>query len=179
MHCLKKIGLAVNLSLAISWSAGCKPQAEPAPKQSVQAAQFSPPPISDADYNRVGGIIASSCMPCHNRQTLPGVISLTQKAGFKAIGDDTRLRILGELGELKNYMDSGTPISFTSKQEIQDFFGATAGEFYLMLEKGLMPPPWAPQLMEQIKWPNYRRLSSEQRLELMRFAKPYTEKYLR
>lgn len=177
---MKKLLLTVCVTLAVMLPA-CKPSAQhqEAAASASSTADSSPPPISDEEFNKAQTIIASSCMPCHNRQTLPNVMALTKAAKFKAIGSDTRLRILGELGELKNYMDSGLSISFTSKDELQKFFGATAGEFYLMLDKGLMPPPWAPELMQQIKWPHYEKLTSAKRLELMKFSKPYTERYLR
>lgn len=177
---MKKLLLIVCVTFAVILPA-CKPNAqhEDATASAPPTPVSSPPPISDEEFNKAQTIIASSCMPCHNRQTLPNVIALTQKATFKAIGSDTRPRILGELGELKNYMDSGLSISFTSKEELEKFFNATAGEFYLMLDKGLMPPPWAPELMQQIKWPHYEKLTPAKRLELMKFSKPYTEKYLR
>lgn len=154
---------------------GCKPEPPHPPPQKTSL----PIKISDADFNKIQSILSSSCMPCHNRRTLPEVIARTEKGKFKAIGDDTRLRILGELGELKDYMEGGLSISFTSKEELHKFFESTAGEFYLMLEKGLMPPPWAVGLTQEIKWPLYQKLSAENRLELMKYSKPYTERYLR
>lgn len=171
-----KLGLAQFLALTLVLSA-----CEPAPDKQASASPkaVSVPSIPDAEYLRAATIIAASCMPCHNRQSLPKVSALTRAAKFKAIGGDTRLRILGELGELKAYMDSGMPISFTSKDELQQFFAATAGEFYVMLEKGVMPPPWAPELMQRLNLNGYQKLGPQQRLELLRFAKPYTEEYLR
>ncbi len=131
------------------------------------------------DFAEVQKILLSSCMPCHNRQNLPVVIDRVKKASFKDIDGDTRLRILGELEELEQYMKDGMPISFTGKEEVHKFFNATPGEFYMMLEKGLMPPPWAPELMKQIEWPSYQKITIEKRLTLLKYAKPYTQKYLR
>lgn len=145
------------------------------------APSASPSPVkaqsADAAYERAAAIISHSCMPCHNRQTLPEVMALTQAASFQKIGNMTRARILGELGKLKTDMDNGLPISFTSKQALEDFFKVTRGEFYVRLEKGLMPPAWAPEWMQELKW-GYQRLDAQERLELMRFARPYAENYL-
>lgn len=151
---------------------------EPADQAKIAAAPNTSVPPAE-DFAKIQKIITSSCMPCHNRQNLPVVISRVEKAGFKDIDGDTRQRILGELGELEQYMKDGMPISFTGKEEVHKFFNATPGEFYMMLEKGLMPPPWAPELMKQIEWAGYQKLTIENRLELLKYAKPYTQKYLR
>ena len=133
---------------------------------------------SPEEFNKIQTIISSSCMPCHNSGTLKQVIERTQKASFKEIDGETRIRILGELEELNHYMKNGMPISFTSEEELYKFFAATPGEFYMMLDKGLMPPSWGPELMKQINWPNYKVLQSQERIKLLKFAQPYTAKYL-
>lgn len=156
---------------------GCNPQDKESEHKQTQASE--PPLPSQEEFLRVQTIIASSCMPCHNSQTLPDVIARTEKAGFKDIDGDTKARILGELDELQNYMKSGTPISFTDQQVLHQFFKATPGEFYMMLDKGLMPPPWAQELMKEIKWPNYHPLQSAERIELLTYSKPFAQKYLR
>ncbi|MEZ0370639.1 MAG: hypothetical protein ACAI44_16230 [Candidatus Sericytochromatia bacterium] len=166
---LLKRAVALSLFMA-GFMPGCKPQDQQAKTMTE---------LPDADFNKIQTIIASSCMPCHNRQTLPEIVARTKKAGFKAIEGDTRSMILDDLHELEAYMESGLSISFTSKEELHKFFAATPGEFYMMLEKGLMPPPWAPGLMQEIKWPHYQPLSPANRVELLKYSKPYTEKYLR
>lgn len=163
--------------LGLLLGTGCRPEAKQTKQSPTPVA--SAVALSDDDFLRVQTIIASSCMPCHNRQTLPLVIEQTRKSNFKGLGRDTKLRVVGELEELENYMKSGLSISFTGKEELHRFFSSTAGEFYLMLDKQVMPPPWAQDLMTELKWPGYKPLSPDERLELMRYAKPYTERYLR
>ena len=130
-------------------------------------------------YGEVFKITYSSCLPCHNRHTLPQIIERVKTASFSDIDGETRLRILMELEGLKALMDSSTPLSFSSGQtELMQMFNAFPGALYTMLEKSVMPPPWAPELMQNIDWPNYERLSVENRTKLLRFSKPYSEKYL-
>ena len=145
------------------------------PLSSTQAAS----PTNEVDFQKVGNIMRQSCMPCHNKSYLPQVINRVKVAKFKEIDGDTRLRILAELEELQRFMDEGIPISFTSEEQVHKFFRAVPGELYLMLEKGVMPPPWAPELMKQINWPSYTPLSWENRIEILRYAKPYSQQYLR
>lgn len=144
--------------------------------QAVASAHSSPPA---GDFKKVGDIMTHSCMPCHNKSYLSQVINRVKVADFKEIDGDTRLRILAELEELQGFMDEGMPISFTSEEQVQKFMQAAPGELYLMLEKSVMPPPWAEELMKQINWPSYTPLSWENRIEILRYAKPYSQQYLR
>lgn len=132
-----------------------------------------------ADYHQIARGLSSSCMPCHNHATLTQVIERVKKADFQEIEGETRLRILNGLENLKTSMDQGLPISFTSQAQVDQFIKVTPGEFYMMLEKGLMPPPWAPELMRAINWPNYEVLALEDRVEMLKYAKPFSQKYLR
>lgn len=111
----------------------CKPDSDKLTKQ--------PEAKPTADYQIVDRAIASSCMPCHNKQTLDTVIGRVKAAPFEAIEGKTRLRILAKLETLKAYMDEGLPISFTHKTEVDKYIQQTRYPFYLMLEKGVMPPP--------------------------------------
>jgi len=162
-------------------ASACKPQAEEAsasPYQDSQKTHYSAAG-EPADYNQVARSLSASCMPCHNQAALSQVIERVKAAEFKEIDGETRLRILGELEELKAYMDDGVPISFTSKEKVDQFIKVTPGEFYMMLEKGVMPPPWAPELMKAINWPNYQALELQDRVEMLKYAKPFSQKYLR
>lgn len=130
-------------------------------------------------YGEVFKITYRSCLPCHNRYTLPRVIERVKNASFSDIDGDTRLRILAELEGLHDLMTASPPYSFTLGQEtLQQFFKVVPGGVYNMLSKGAMPPPWAPKLMQAIDWPNYTTLSYENRVELLRYARPYSEKYI-
>ena len=134
----------------------------------------------DSETRRIQTILTASCMPCHSRTALPQVIERTKQASFPSVDGESRERILAELEELQLYIDEGLPISFAEDEtELHKFFKSTPGEFYMMLEKGIMPPPWAPDLMKQINWPDYKHLTTEERIELLKYSKPYSEKYLR
>ncbi|PIQ24430.1 hypothetical protein COW36_24575 [bacterium (Candidatus Blackallbacteria) CG17_big_fil_post_rev_8_21_14_2_50_48_46] len=118
-------------------------------------------------------------MPCHNHQTLPEVIVKTQSLNAQNIAGESRIRILKELKELRTAQASGSPLSFMREEDLKNQFLAMPGEFYNLLEKGNMPPSWAPELMKQIKWPYYKPLTPKNRVLLLQYAKPYSEKYLR
>lgn len=155
----------------LAWLVSCEPN------QHTRAATPAPSQSTDPLFEQAFKVISSSCMPCHNRNTLPEVIARTQQADFKDIDGDTKLRILGELEGLQEAMKEGTPFSFTSREEMLKFFEAAPGELYTMVEKGVMPPPWATPLMKQIQLP-YVPLTPEKRVLILQFAKPYSEKYL-
>ncbi len=159
------------ICLCLVLISACKPE----PKKS--AAQTENEPV--ADYPIVARAIASSCMPCHNKQTLETVIQRVQAAQFEAIEGESRLRILAELETLKAYMEDGIPLSFSSKAEVDKYLQSSRYPFYLMLEKGVMPPRWAAELMQQIDWPNYQVLPLSDRIEMLKYAKPSAQKYLR
>jgi hypothetical protein len=107
------------------------------------------------------------------------VIDRLKAAKFSTVDGEDRIRVLKELEGLKEMQDSGSALGFSSGQEeLMNLFESVPGGFFIMLEKGVMPPPWAPALMEAIDWPNYERLSIENRIKLLQFAKPYSEKYL-
>lgn len=158
--------------LLSSLSTGCKQEA----KNPIRQTSESPPGDT---FEGVFVALHNSCMPCHNHSTLPTVIARVKTADFSNIDGETRLRILGELEELKVLMDQGLPLSFVNKDNIHNAFTAMPGAFYTMLEKGSMPPSWAPRLMQEINWPHYVPLNWDKRIELLKYAKPYSEKYLR
>jgi hypothetical protein len=146
---------------------------------SATSASPTPAPIPSVAYSEVFKITYSSCLPCHNRKTLPQVIERVKRSSADIIGDEERVRIIGELEELKAAQDEGVPLGFSSGQkELLQLFDALPGEFYTVLEKGVMPPSWAPALMDTIEWPNYTFLTPENRAKLLIFGKPYAEKYL-
>lgn len=163
-------------SLLLGVSA-CKPEATDNPPPSKTITHTLP--SASPEFQEIYGSLTASCMPCHNRATLPQVIQKVQAASFQELDGETRVRILAELEELQQYMKGGVEVSFTGKEELHRFFDSTPGEFYMMLEKGIMPPPWAHALMDEIKWPGYRPLSIDERVKLMQYSKPYTEEYLR
>lgn len=150
---------------------GCTPQ--PAHRQSQNAPPKAP------DFAQVFTIVSNSCMPCHNSATLPVMIQRLKALPDQEIGGDTRLRVLGELEELKGFMDHDLPISFVSETELKHFFKASPGALYLMLERSQMPPSWAPELMQVLHWPHYKPLTWEDRITLLRYARPHSQKYLR
>lgn len=176
LHVRRWIPTCLSLALLSSFLfvLSCRSEGESS-KTTAQkvSAQTAP------EFQEIYGILTASCMPCHNRETLPQVIDKVKTASFQDIDGETRLRILGELEELAQYMKDGMPISFTGEQELHRFFAVTPGEFYMMLEKGMMPPPWAHAMFEKIEWPGYKTLGFEERVRLMQYAKPHSEKYLR
>ncbi len=177
---MRKPCLQIGAVFCLTLLSACQPEAEKesGAYQDSQKTHYSAAG-EPADYNQVARALSSSCMPCHNQAALSEVIKRVKAADFKEIDGETRLRILGELEELKVYMDEGVPISFTSKAQVDQFIKVTPGEFYMMLEKGGMPPPWAPDLMKAINWPNYEILKLEDRVEMLKYAKPFSQKYLR
>lgn len=146
----------------------------------LQALQFKE---SGLDFQQeVYPILHRSCMPCHNSGTLPQIIERVKNASFEPIDDDpnqTRERLLAELEELQQNMDDGLPLSYTNKEIVHQNFAQLPGEFYLLLEKGVMPPPWAPELFNEIGWEDYQPLTREERIVLLRYAKPYSQPFLR
>lgn len=161
----------------VSWLlfSACEPKAEVAESPTPQTLAAG----SDGDFQAAFAVIGKSCRPCHNRATLPEVIQRVQAANFTDIEGDTKHRLLAELEGLRDRMlNDGEALSFTSEAEIKRFLQETPGEFYLMLEKGVMAPPWAPGLMETIGWSEYVPLTVENRVKLLKFAKPYSEKTL-
>jgi hypothetical protein len=154
---------------------------QPPAKVNAQASiQASPSPSTvNIAYSEVFRITYASCLPCHNRHTLPQVIERVKAGTFDSVDGEERLRILNELEGLKKRQDEGSALGFSSGQEeLMNLFESIPGGFYIMLEKGVMPPPWAPDLMEAIDWPNYERLSIENRIKLLQFAKPHSKRYL-
>jgi hypothetical protein len=147
---------------------------------SPQTETHSAPTLttSESDFQAAFAVIGKSCRPCHNRATLPEVIQRTRAATFSDIDGDTRVRLLSELEGLYGRMKDGEALSFTSESEIKRFLNEGPGEFYIMLEKGVMAPPWAPALMKHIGWEEYVPLTVENRVKLLKFAKPYSEKFL-
>lgn len=130
-------------------------------------------------YEEISPIISMSCMPCHNRNTIGTVIERLEKHPVQTLDGETRDRVLAEIAELRQYMQDGVPVSFTSQQDIEKFLKAAPGEFYIMLQKGVMPPSFAPQLMEHIGFTEYKPLSWENRIKLLQYAKPYSKAYMR
>ncbi|MGE3725890.1 MAG: hypothetical protein AB7I41_10080 [Candidatus Sericytochromatia bacterium] len=186
---MKHTHLLFGLSLLTGLQLSCTPAQEPLSSQSnisshasVHAsalASATPVPSPSVAYSEVFRITYASCLPCHNRHTLPQVIDRLKAAKFSTVDGEDRVRILTELEGLKALQDSGSALGFSSGQEeLMDLFESVPGGFFIMLEKGVMPPPWAPALMEAIDWPNYERLSIENRVKLLQFAKPYSQKYL-
>lgn len=142
----------------------------------VYQASYTDPKVS---YEDISPILSMSCMPCHNRHTIGTVIERLEKHPVQTLDGETRERVLAEIGELRQYMRDGVPVSFTSQQEIEKFFKAAPGEFYTMLQKGVMPPGFAPELMQQIGFSDYRPLTWENRIKLLQYAKPYSKAYMR
>lgn len=138
---------------------------------------------ADADvpvtFEQAHAVLATSCMPCHNRQTLPQVLEKVRLASFSEIDGESRLRIINELESLLAAILSGSPLDYSSAEHLQQNFQGMPGEFYNVLEKGVMPPSWAPELMRQIQWSGYTPLTPANRVLLLRFAKPASQKYLR
>lgn len=148
-------------------------------KTSEQQASSVQASSSPRFYGSVSVSIQNSCMPCHNKQTLPEVIERVQKARFQAIAGLSRERILAELEELKGAIEEGLPLDYQEKASVHQNLKSLPGELYLMLEKGQMPPRWAPELMQIIDWYYYEPLSPERRMEFLNYAKADSEKYLR
>lgn len=143
---------------------------------SISTTAYQTPEVN---YEDVRPILSMSCMPCHNRHTIGTVIERLEKHSVETLDGETRERVLAEIGELRQYMEDGVPLSFTSQQEMEKFFKAAPGEFYTMLEKGVMPPPFAVELMEHIGFTDYTPLSWENRIKLLQYAKPYSKAYMR
>lgn len=168
-----------ELMLVTGFLFSCQPDI---PKSTLPKTQTALPSASipataaASDFAKVQQIMATSCMPCHNRQNLPVVIDQVKQAHFSSIGGKTRLRILAELEGLSQLMQDGLPLSFTSQEELHQFFLTNPGSFYTMLEKGVMPPPWGPDLIKELNWPGYQALPIEDRLELMKYAKAAAQK---
>jgi len=172
----------LNICLAL-WLGAFLWSCEPAPEE--QAAQTQSLAVSESaalNFEKdVYPLITRSCMPCHHSATLPEVIARVkalEPGRFKEEDGDTRLRLLGELEELQMHLDEGLPLSFTDREQVHKSFERLPGEFYLMLEKGLMPPPWGDDLLAAIEWPNYQPLSWEERVLLLKYAKPYSQQWL-
>lgn len=144
--------------------------------KSAQQMSYTDPVVS---YEEISPIISMSCMPCHNRHMIATVIERLEKHSVESLDGDTRARVLAEINELRQYMEDGVPVSFTSQQEIERFLKAAPGEFYTRLQKGVMPPGFAPELMEHIGFAEYKPLSWENRIKLLQYAKPYSKAYMR
>lgn len=151
------------------------PTGFPSAPASIASPQASSPSGSEPTFAKVQQIMTESCMPCHNRQSLPMVIERVKQASFTQISGQSRLRLLTELEQLKQLMEKGLPISFDSQEELHKFFDAEPGTLFLMVEKGVMPPAWSAELMQQINWPGYQALTIENRIELLKYAKSYTK----
>ena len=148
------------------------------PEEPIQS-ETTPTPVhslpAKVDFTKAFKVVASSCLPCHGRTTLPEVITRVKKAKFVEIEGETRERIIAALEGLHDDMKEGIPFSFTSEEEVKKFLATTPGEMVLMLEKGVMPPPWALALMKEIKW-SYTPLEVNERLLLLRYARQNTKK---
>lgn len=126
-------------------------------------------------------------MPCHNRDRLPKVIDEIKQSSFAEIDGISRIRILAELEKLSAKIEQGAPLDYTQEATVHQNFKALPGALYTLVERGEMPPPWAPELMQKISggmmqrtgWFYYEPLSWERRIDLLRYAKPYSERYLR
>ena len=133
---------------------------------------------SDIAFQTVSTIISDSCMPCHNPSALNEVIQRTESADFTEIDNVTRLRILGELKVLQSLIAEGEPLRFTSQEAVEQLMKIKPADIYIRLEKGTMPPSWAPELMEKIDWPNYKKLALDNRIEMLKYAKTFAQEYL-
>jgi hypothetical protein len=142
----------------------------------IYKASYTEPQVS---YEDISPILSMSCMPCHNRHTIGTVIERLEKHSVKTLDGETRERVLAEIRELRQYMQDGVPVSFTSQQEIEKFLKAAPGEFYTRLQKGVMPPGFAPELMAHIGFSDYKPLTWENRIKLLQYAKPYSKAYMR
>lgn len=160
-------------------SAGCEESSSARTKSDEQAQASAYQKAPQVSYEDISPIISMSCMPCHNRHTIGTVIKRLENHPVEDLDGETRERVLAEIGELRQYMEDGVPVSFTSQQEIEKFLKAMPGEFYTMLEKGVMPPPFAPELMKHIGFTDYQPLSWENRIKLLQYAKPYSKAYMR
>lgn len=163
--------------IAVLLSVACDPASNPKAQENEHQGAAVQKPV--ATYEDISPIISRSCMPCHNRHTIGTVIERLEAHSVDALDGETRERVLAEIGELRQYMEDGVPVSFTSQQEIEKFLKAMPGEFYTMLEKGVMPPPFAPELMKHIGFTDYQPLSWENRIKLLQYAKPYSKAYMR
>lgn len=138
-------------------------------------------PSAAISFEQAFGVVSRSCFPCHHPQTLPEVIRRTRRLTDEEVGGEEPLRLLAELENLYVSLKAGVPLNFVGKREIHAQFESMPGELYTMLEHGVMSPPWAPELMKAIGWPEalYQPLTPEKRVTLMLYAKPFSEKYLR
>ena len=150
----------------------CSPQ-EPVESKTTPTPVHSLP--AKVDFTKAFQVVVKSCQPCHGRTTLPEVIKRVKKAKFIEIEGETRERLIAALEGLHEDMKEGIPFSFTSEEEVKKFLAMNPGEMVLMLEKGVMPPPWAPHLMKQIQWA-YTPLGVNERLLLLRYARQNTKK---
>ena len=160
---------------------GCRSDELPRDQQSSQTAKAQTVSYTDpvVTYEEISPILSMSCMPCHNRHTIGTVIERLENSDVDVLDGETRQRVLGEVSGLRELMDDGMPISFTSEAELQRFMKAVPGEFYTMLQKGVMPPGFAPELMQRIGFTDYKPLTWENRIKLLQYAKPYSKDYMR
>lgn len=140
--------------------------ASPAASVSATEAPKTPPNFQEAFQ-----IISKSCMPCHNHTTLEKVITQAKAAKFESIEDESKDRIVAALEDLQADMQDGLPLSYTTEANMQRLFTVMPGELVLMLEHGVMPPPWAPELMKTIEWDSYQPLTVEKRIALLRYGR--------
>ena len=160
---------------------GCRSDESPRDQHSSQTAKAQTVSYTDpvVTYEEISPILSMSCMPCHNRHTIGTVIERLENSDVDVLDGETRQRVLGEVSGLRELMDDGMPISFTSEAELQRFMKAVPGEFYTMLQKGVMPPGFAPELMQRIGFTDYKPLTWENRIKLLQYAKPYSKDYMR
>lgn len=163
--------MVLNLGLFLS----CAPESKQVPKQE----QNSSAQAQKVTFDQAFAVVSASCMPCHNLATLPAVIEKTRQASFQELDGEERVRIIHELEKLLEALKAGEPLNLVGEKELHQNFESMPGELYTMLEKGVMSPNWAPALMQQIQWPKYQPLTPENRVLLMQYAKPFSEKYLR
>lgn len=121
-------------------------------------------------FKQAHSIMKRSCMPCHNKHRVSCLAQAIKRQDFKSIDGESRLRIVSAIKGLSEMIDEGMNLSFTSEKEIKQFLKEMPGGLYTMVDKGVMPPPWAPDLMKTLYLHTYRPLSVDDRIVLQKFA---------
>lgn len=125
-------------------------------------------------FGETYSVIVKSCMPCHNKRTLPNIIKEVKQANFKEIEEETKARIVGALEGLLQRQEEGELLSFDSEKNIQKFYRIAPGAMYTMVNLNVMPPPFAPELMKTIGYNRYVELSMQERIKLLKYANQYS-----
>lgn len=168
---LRKLSIVLCAFLALS-SCLNKPQTS---ESETEANEVKTGEIPFAD---AFAVISESCLPCHSQTALPEVIVRVKQAPFETMDGEKKERLVAELEGLLEALEEGDPLDYTSEANLNRTFKGLPGEFYLMLEKGVMPPPWAAEMMALIEWGGYRTLTPEKRGLLLNYSRPFSEKYL-